>query len=243
MMLAFSLDLNGFEPGSPIHFIAVGGCLLATLISSGLGRRWRERQPKFERLLRIGWGVFIIVTQLVTTMWWLLPQNFNWRVSLPIHICDIVAILAAVAMLASTRWVWAVLYFWGIGLSIFAFILPSLTHGPLHVEFYLFWLTHVQIVGTAVYLITVRRFVPTLRDWITVELLLTAYTLIIFPLDAAMDLNYGYIGAVDSPARIMGPWPIRVLYMYLTQAAVLALLLAPWMFIRRGAVQGVRQPD
>lgn len=233
MNLATSFDLDGFESGSTVHLMAAGVCLLATLASSWLGLRWRQRRPRFERLLRIGWGVFIIVTQLVTTIWWLLPQNFSWRVSLPLHICDIVAVLAAVAMLATTRWVWAVLYFWGIGLSIFAFIMPSLTHGPGHVEFYLFWLTHLQIIGTTAYLVTVMRYRPTTHDWMIAELLITLYTIAIFPLDAAFDLNYGYIGPIDSPARIVGAWPGRVLNMYLMQFVLFGVLLLPWLLTRR----------
>lgn len=241
-MPAFAITLQTFRIGSEVHLAAVSVCVIAAVAASWIGRGWRRERPGAERALRITWAIFTLLTQLVAATWYAWPSRFEWRLSLPLHICDIVAVLAAVSLLRDQRWVWSVVYFWGIGLCILGFIWPSLTHGPDRIEFYLFWLTHLQIVGSAVYLVAVRGYVPRAGDWAVAQVLLALYCIIIVPIDWMFDLNYGYIGPADSPTSIMGPWPARVLIMFAVQMLVLALLLAPPALLG-GATAAEKAPE
>jgi len=233
------VDLDRFQSWSLMHLLVAAVCAGAAGAACLLGRRWRSSHPQRERQLRIGWAAFTLLTQAFIITWWLLPANFSWRVSLPLHICDVTAVLAAAALVTERRWVRAVVYFWGIGLSLVAFIMPVLTEGPAHVQFYLFWLTHLEIVGSAAYLVVVREFRPMWRDWrIAVGWLATYYALVV-PLNVALGTYYGYVGPGSSKADVLGAWPQRAGVMFGLQVAGLTLLLVPWLASRRQAV--VRQ--
>ncbi|MEM1330003.1 MAG: TIGR02206 family membrane protein [Planctomycetota bacterium] len=182
----------------------VGACLL--------GRRWRDT-PR-ERWFRHAWGVGIIVEQVIHNIWWLQPERFDPGVSFPLHFCDLAAPLAAIVCFAPWRWARALLFYWAIGLSSWAFITPVLTEGPGHELFWMFWLNHVQIVGTAIYELVVRGFRPGWRDLRTGLLGTGIYAGLMLPANLAFDVNYGYLGpggaGGGTPIDALGPWPWRL---------------------------------
>lgn len=229
------VDVEGFQSGSFVHALAVAVCVAAAATACALGRRWRDSRPGAERRLRLGWAAFTLLTQAFIIVWWLLPANFSWRASLPLHICDVVAVLAAAALVVERRWLRAVVYFWGIGLSLIAFIMPVLTEGPAHVHFYLFWLTHLEIVGSALYLVMVMRLRPRWGDWRIAVGLLAGYYALVVPVNVMLGTYYGYIGPGASKADVLGPWPLRAVVMLMLEVVGLTLLLVPWLFVRRQA--------
>jgi hypothetical integral membrane protein (TIGR02206 family) len=168
--------------------------------------------------------------------WLLLPQNFALGRSLPIHICDLTALLVPVTLLCHQR-IWAaLLYFWGIGFSLQGLITPDLALGLYHPLFWLFWLHHASIVGTAVYMIVVHRFRPTRRDYWWAVRGGFIYLIFVFPLNIRFGFNYGYLGNAEpsQPSLIdwLGAWPWRVGSMAILAWLGMTLLLLPWEWTR-----------
>lgn len=168
--------------------------------------------------------------------WWLLPANFNPARSLPLNICDIVTFLTPLALIWHKRELIALLYFWGIGFSLQGLLTPDLGLGLLSPWFWLFWLDHAVIVGTAVYMVVVHRFRPTRRDYGLAVRAGLLYLICVFPINAIFGFNYGYLGnsRPSQPTLIdwLGSWPWRVGYMVVLACLGMALLLAPWEWMR-----------
>jgi uncharacterized membrane protein YwaF len=113
----------------------------------------------------------------------------------------------------------------------------------MHTKYWLFWVGHTAIVGSAVYDMVVRGFRPTLRD--LGFALLTTYTLSmsIFYFDVLLTdlvkepISYWYIGQSkpDKPTVIdkLGRWPLRVLWVALIVITDFILLWAVWPILRR----------
>lgn len=200
-----------------------------------LGVRWRGTL-KLRRLEQ-GFAIAYLLQWLIFQGWRLLGDDFNPIWSLPLHICDIVSLLLPIALISQKRVLIAILYFWGIGLSLQAILTPDLGFGVLHLMFWIFWLHHTAIVGVALYMVIVHRFRPTRQDFgwaITAGLMYLAF---ILPINIAFDFNYGYLGQRNpsQPSLIdwLGPWPWRVGVMVALAWLVMALLLAPWEWMRR----------
>ena len=124
-----------------------------------------------------------------------------------------------------------------------AVITPDLAGGPSTISFWAFWLYHLFVVGAGIYVVVVQAFRPTWRDLRFALLFALCYVAVVFTIDAVFDLNYGYLGR-PTPSRptlldVLGPWPLRVVFMVLLGAAAMTLLLIPWRFVRRN----VRKPD
>ena len=222
-----------FHPFTWLHLLTVLACAGLMVGSCIIGRRWLgqgDMGQRRERRFVAAWAWFIIAWQLWTLLYWLV-LNFDLGTSLPLHICDLVVWVAALALLTPSRSLRTVLYFWGIGLSTQAFFTPTLNEGPAAPQFWLFWIGHTQIVGSAVYDVVVRHYRPALRDYLLISVVNAAYLALIFPFDTLLGLNYGYIGRSppSQPTLIdhLGPWPMRVLWMVLIVQVVLA---AAWLF-------------
>jgi hypothetical integral membrane protein (TIGR02206 family) len=166
--------------------------------------------------------------------------------SWPLHICDLAVWIAPAALLTQKRWLRTLLYFFGIGLSTQAFLTPVVQGGVGGIRFWLFWIGHTQIVGSAIYDVAALGYRPRWRDVVLAFGALVAYAIAITPLNLAFGVNYGYIG--DSrplrPTVIdrLGPWPWRLIPMMGMAIAVFVLAWAVWAIPAR--IRGRKiQPD
>jgi hypothetical integral membrane protein (TIGR02206 family) len=192
--------------------------------------------------MRVGWSVFVLVFQAMAQRWWFLPEHFAPRDSLPLHMCDIVIWFTPFALIWRRRLAMALMYFWGVGLSVNAFFHPVLFEGSAQAKFWLYWVGHTQIVGTGIYVVAVMRFRPGLADlWAAVAVLLI-YTALLLPLDYVMDFDYGYLGPNSDVVGILGPWPVRVVFLLLLEVFAFAVLWAPFALAgrKRTVVEGER---
>jgi hypothetical integral membrane protein (TIGR02206 family) len=134
------------------------------------------------------------------------------------------------------------LYF-GLALSSLALVFPDLGGGPGSLEYWLFWSRHGVILASAVYLLVVRRFVPTWRDYAQWCAFGVVYVAVVALVNAELGTNYAFIAdrtpqhtrAVDA----FGAWPGRAAVMLALawlQAAALTWLLSARPAQRRAAV-------
>ncbi|MDH3215058.1 MAG: TIGR02206 family membrane protein [Candidatus Krumholzibacteria bacterium] len=228
--------LYDFQPFSPVHLGVVGFCALCWGALIVVALRWRgtERLTRVER----GFAFITLLIWIVAEGYWLLPARFNVAYTLPLHLCDIAALLVPLALFYRKRFLMTLLYFWGIGLSLQAIITPALHHGLAEFEFWLFWSYHTMIVGAALYLVAVHGFRPTWRDlWLAVWAS-ALYLAVVFPVDVIFDYNYGFVGNMrpsqPTVIDVLGPWPWRVLVMSGLVLAAMVILLLPWELRRRG---------
>ena len=232
--------MKTFEPFSLTHGVVLAcfAALTATLVA--LRRRWRDapRGPRLDHFL----AAVALMASLAVNTWPLLPWNFEWRWSLPIHVCDVATLCVPFALATHHRPVRALLYFWGLGLSTQGFVTPDLQDGPARVGFWMFWLAHYSVVGGALYDVAARGYRPTWKDYRTALGVGLAYVTLVLPFDIHFAVNYGYVGPA-TPGRptivdVLGPWPWRVGVMVALGAAAMALLMLPWEIARRLTPEG-----
>lgn len=231
---------HAFHSFTLTHLIVVIVCAAAIILSCYFGRLWirTHKDDPRERQLRGVWGGFVIGVNLWSIVYWFLPARFDIRESLPLQLCDLACLVAAVAMLTRQRWAHTLLFFWGIGLSTQAFITPTLKYNIGHMEFWLFWLVHLSIVGSAIYLLAVRRYRPTLRDLIFAIAISAAWVGAMLILNPILGSNYGYVADTLPQNRTvidaLGPWPLRV---FILGGIVIAIFVGLWAAARRKAGQ------
>lgn len=224
-----------FQPYSLMHALSAGACGLGVLALVLMGRSL-ARTAK-ERQVRAVWIAFVVLVQSSNVGFYLLPARFDPAVSFPLQLCDIAGWLAAVALVLRVRWLRTCLFYFGFGLCTQAFLTPTLTEGPGLAKFWLFWLTHAQIVGSALYDLVVLGYRPSWRDYLVNSVVLLCYGAVVIPLDACCGWNYGYAGATEphSPTLVqaLGPWPLRLIWMWLIAQTMFAVLTVVGMAIPR----------
>lgn len=219
-----------FQPFTPFHALTVLACFAAMAAASGLGRSWRGTDR--ERRFCTTWAWAVLAFQTAVSIYWLLPANFDLNYSLPLQLCDLAAFVAPLALLTQRRPLRTLLYFWGIGLSTQAFFTPIVTTGLASLHFWLFWIGHVVIVGSAIYDVAVRGYRPGLRDLAFASAFSVALTLAMVALNIALGSNYLYVGdsSPENPTLVdkLGPWPLRIIPMMALGLTVYLIIWAVW---------------
>ena len=237
-------DLPGwalrFQPLSWVHAASVAWTVVPIIAACVLGRRalYEGRADREQRLAH-AWAGFAIGVNVWAIVFWHLPGQFDPRVSLPIQPCDIAALVAPVAFLSRWRWPRSVLFFWGIGLSAIGVLFPAtLQEGPARVNYYVYWLVHLVIVGSASYMVAVHRYRPDKSDLRTAMGVTAVYFLAMAVVNDLLDANYAFIGRTGYGALgnidSVAPWPDRAV---LLVAFVFVMFIGLWYLARRSSLE------
>ena len=213
--------------------------LVAVAIFWGRSRKALGARRGFE----VGLAVLLLMTSPLQLL-------IGWRYNLldrdnilPLHLCDLAALVGVVALLRPRiGWI-EVLYFWGLAGTFQGLVTPALSFDFPHPAFWLFFLLHSGIVLAALYLTWGRKFYPRPRSWWRVFLLSQLYVLVVLPFNLITDTNYGFLHEKPPTASILdkfGPWPWYLLAM--EAAALIAFLLLYLPFgIRYWTRPGLRE--
>ncbi|MBY0311493.1 MAG: TIGR02206 family membrane protein [Phycisphaerales bacterium] len=207
------------------HYVGVAAFLMA----SGAVMLWaRQASPTRQRAIEIAAGILGIAISAMVTIWWLQPSRFSMAVALPLQMCDLVGMIAPAAMLTRTRWVRTLLHFWGLGLCSQWMFTPVTATGAETAAFWMSFLLHVSILFSAFWDFFVRWYRSSWRDWLLAIVVGVGYTLIAIGANALTGGNYGYLGrprpAMPTIVDLLGPWPIRIVWIMLLGTAALVIV-------------------
>jgi hypothetical integral membrane protein (TIGR02206 family) len=149
--------------------------------------------------------------------------SWDWGFDLPLHLSDVVAIFAPIALWTRRPLLVEVLYFWALTASLQAVITPDLHSSFPSVFYFTYFTTHCGVVIAACLLVFGLR--QPLRPGAVRRAF--AVTLGMAAVAGTANLitggNYMFLRAKPDQASLldeMGPWPL-----YIVSAAVLALVL------------------
>lgn len=215
-----------FSTGSTTHLAVVLAFVVGTTGILLLARRLQ----RWHGIVALERAMVAVLTSIVvlTVVKDLLPgaRTLHW---LPLQICDITGLIAAVAMATRYRPARTMLHYWGLTLAVQGFVCPpGDVGGPATFSFWSHFVGHSAVVGAALYDLVVRGYRPDFDDLKLAVLVSAAYVAVVLPLNATLGRNYGFIG--DTPHAVLdrfGPWPNRVPVLMLTAyLAMLAMTLA-----------------
>jgi hypothetical integral membrane protein (TIGR02206 family) len=213
-----------------LHITMLVVTVLVIVVVNYYGKKAKQAKNLAGYSHRLGFSLLFLWSCYV--IYYLLPAQFTWSVSLPLHLCDLVGAIAFWAILKPGRVNRALLYFLTFSLSTQAFITPVGDHDPTNFRFYCFWGLHIAILSAAVFDLWVRKYRPSFRDLQISTAFCLAYVAIVFPINICFHWNYGYIGPSlpenSTLLNSLGPWPLRVLWIMGITFLVQSLLYFPW---------------
>lgn len=262
-VLAFAADardannwVRDFKSFTLFHLITVIVFAATMIASCKIGRTFGEglREARFRKT----WGWIVILYQTYYTLGYLFPKvfffpkEFSWEESLPLQLCDLAAFVAGAAMVWQTRWLRSLNYFWGLGLSTQAFFTPTVTVGLSNPKYWMFWIGHTMIVGSAVYDVVVLRYRPKLKDMGAAIAISLCYVAAAIGTNLLLDqsgllpkgvrANYGYMGNTLSTNKTiideLGSWPGRIFKLMGIVTCDFLLLWGVWRVLALFAGRG-----
>ena len=143
--------------------------------------------------------------------------------SLPLQLCDVAILVAALAVWTRNRLLAEWTYFWALAGTMQALLTPDLPGHFPNFPYFQYYIAHGGVVTAALILVVGLGLGP--RPWAVVRVfaITVAYAAAVALLDYALDANYMYLRAKPPSPTLLdafGPWPV-----YVAVAAVLAALL------------------
>jgi hypothetical integral membrane protein (TIGR02206 family) len=161
--------------------------------------------------------VLAVVILLNEASWWVwnwAHGSFALSYSLPLHLCDVAALIAVLALWFRTPLLVELTYFWGIAGTANGIIEPDVgEHFPTF-QFLQYFIQHGAIPAAALFLVVGLRIYP--RPWAVVRVFGLTVALVL--LDALANLltngNYFYLREPPGGSNLLslfGPWPRYIL--------------------------------
>ncbi|MGY2874134.1 putative integral membrane protein (TIGR02206 family) [Marmoricola sp. URHA0025 HA25] len=234
-MAARPLVADGFEAFTPEHW-----ALLALLVAGavalgrvGAGHRGSPTEERFRRRFALLIPVFTVPFQVLQ----LLPGDFTLGTSLPLQVCDLSWMVAVWGLWTRDPRAVALLYFWGLTLTVQAAITPSLEQTFPDPRYFMFWGMHFLTIWAAVYLVCLAGG-PGWRGYRLALWVTGLWAAVVLAFNAATGTNYGYLSRkpdTSSLLDVLGPWPAYLGVEVVILAVGWALMTWPWVAAGRTA--------
>jgi hypothetical integral membrane protein (TIGR02206 family) len=224
--------VTGFSPFTASHAATLAAGAAAIVILIFLGRR-----PGRPRLLATALLAFACLASysLNQLAWAACSDPIDLDNSLPLHLCDIAAIVAGFALITRCRTLCELTYFWGLAASIQGIVTPAVGYDFPHPVFITFFWHHFAIVGAALFLplgLGWRPRRPLVRTIIRVLLWSELYLVIMLPVNFLLGSNFGFLARKPANPTLLdhlGPWPWYILSLQFVGIVLLTLIALPFL--------------
>jgi hypothetical integral membrane protein (TIGR02206 family) len=225
-----TLVVERFQAFTPQHFVLIGIFLTGAVVLTLVGRSQRRAGTghRFARVL----AVVVVCVTVPAQLYQLAPWDFSVGSSLPLALCDFAWVAAAWGLWTRHRVPTALVYYWGLTLSIQAVFTPALDQVFPDPRFFIFWSMHFLVVWTAVYLTFGLGLGPGWREYRVTLAVTFGWAVLAYAVDVAFGVNYGYLVHKPSSASLLdlfGPWPVYLVVSSGILLTVWALMTWPWV--------------
>jgi hypothetical integral membrane protein (TIGR02206 family) len=185
------------------------------------------------KLFRYGTALIMIFNTVSFEVWAISAGIFTLKYSLPLHLCDVAGILAAIMLLTKSNYLFEITYFWGLGGSCLAILTPDITQSFPHFVFINFFLSHGGIITCVLFMVIIEKYSVSLKSVLRVFVITNLYMLLIAGVNLLLKSNYLYLcRKPDNPSLmdLLGPWPWYVLSLEGVSLSVFLILYLPFAF-------------
>ncbi|OIK10225.1 hypothetical protein BIV60_21975 [Bacillus sp. MUM 116] len=226
----FHSKLDSFRLFSLQHLLTIGIifvlCILLFVMKNEL------KKNRIRRIFRFSLAVLLVVSDVSYHLWHIKEHTWSIRRDLPLHLSDLVVILAVVMLLSRSYKLFQFMYFAALGSSIQAILTPSLgKYSFPHFRYIEFFVSHGGVILACLFMVAAFHYRPTISSmWVTI-LLVNLYAICVFVLNKLLSANYLYIMKKPQSASLLdylGPWPWYLLSLELVMILSFYILYSPF---------------
>ncbi|WP_162848358.1 TIGR02206 family membrane protein [Paenibacillus nanensis] len=215
-----------FEMFSAQHAAALVVAVVA-FAAIAIGRQGL-RGDKANRRFRLGMALLLVVCEISLQLSYVMEDSWNAG-SLPFQLCSLTLLISAAALAFRVKQLYAIVFFLGTLGALQAMVTPNLDEPFPHFRYFHFFIAHIGIIASAVYLITVERYRPTIRSVFAALLWLHALAVPAAVVNIVTGTtNFMFLARKPSTASlldVLAPWPWYLLQLELVAFGLCLLLL------------------
>ena len=218
-----------FEIFGTVHILTILSIVLVSIFLPKLYKNKSDKQISLMTKVVAG----IIAAHVIISPYkdlYLLAEPYDWRETIPLHMCDLSEIFLVWFLLGGPRLLYTCAFFWGLGGATMAILTPDISHHDL--DYIFFMIGHGMIIVGIMYATVTLGNRPNAKDIITVSLI-TA--LVLLPIVYAINLilgepaNFWYLIAKPEGASLMDVFPDPPYHLLVTTPLAIAVFYLIYM--------------
>jgi len=220
-----------FEMFGTVHLITIAVVVVISVLLPKFYKNKSEDQKSTMNKI-IAAIIFLHVVISPYKDLYLLANPYDWRETIPLHMCDLSEIFLILFLLGGPKILYLCAFFWGLGGATMAILTPDISHHDL--DYIFFMIGHGMIVVGIMYATVSLGNRPYAKDILKV----TAITLfILLPIVYVINIllgepaNFWYLVAKPDGASLMDMFPdppLHILYTTPLAIAVFYLIYLPY---------------
>jgi hypothetical integral membrane protein (TIGR02206 family) len=151
-----------------------------------------------------------------------------WNSALPLYLCDVVSIVAALALFTKNYKLAEVAYLWGLAGTTQGLLTPTLAYDWNTLDYYNFFLQHGGVPIAAVTLVWGMGIVPRKGAFKRIIIWSWIYMAVVIAINFLIKQNYGFLSGKpgsDTMFDYMGPYPYYLVTLQAIAFTVYYILL------------------
>lgn len=163
-------------------------------------------------------------------------NDFDYKVDLPCHLCNFMALAAPFIMWNRNRFLLGILYFWVFVGTLNANITPDIEFGFPHFTYLAYWILHTGLLILPVYAILNYGLKISWKDYLWAILTVNCFLILSLVVNFTLNSNYMYSRhkpPVASLIDYLGPWPWYLLSGQILALTLCFIVMIPWLFYWR----------
>ena len=212
-----------FELFGTVHLITIAVVILTSILLPKFYKNKYDYQISMMKKIIAG----VIAAHVIISPYkdlYLLANPYDWRETIPLHMCDLSEIFLVWFLLGGPRILYICAFFWGLGGATMAILTPDISHHDL--DYIFFMVGHGMIVVGIMYATVTLGNRPYAKDIVTVSLI-TA--LVLLPIVYGINLllgepaNFWYLITKPAGASLMDMFPEPPYHLIVTTPIAIAV--------------------
>ena len=212
-----------FELFGTVHLITIAVVILTSILLPKFYKNKSDYQISMMKKIIAG----VIAAHVIISPYkdlYLLANPYDWRETIPLHMCDLSEIFLVWFLLGGPRILYICAFFWGLGGATMAILTPDISHHDL--DYIFFMVGHGMIVVGIMYATVTLGNRPYAKDIVTVSLI-TA--LVLLPIVYVINLllgepaNFWYLMTKPAGASLMDMFPEPPYHLIVTTPIAIAV--------------------
>lgn len=218
-----------FEIFGTVHLLTILSIIVVSIFLPKFYKNKSDKQISLMTKVVAG----IIAAHVIISPYkdlYLLAEPYDWRETIPLHMCDLSEIFLVWFLLGGPRLLYTCAFFWGLGGATMAILTPDISHHDL--DYIFFMIGHGMIIVGIMYATIALGNRPYAKDIITVSLI-TA--LVLLPIVYVINLilgepaNFWYLIAKPEGASLMDVFPDPPYHLLVTTPLAIAVFYLIYM--------------
>ena len=220
-----------FEIFGTVHLLTIATVIvISVLLPKFYKNKTEDQKSTMSKIIAAIIFLHVIISPYKDL--YLLANPYDWRETIPLHMCDLSEIFLIIFLLGGPKILYLCAFFWGLGGATMAILTPDISHHDL--DYIFFMIGHGMIVVGIMYATVSLGNRPYGKDILKV----TAITLfILLPIVYVINIllgepaNFWYLVAKPDGASLMDMFPdppLHILYTTPLAIAVFYLIYLPY---------------